>query len=132
MTTTAMTRLATAPVYAVLPAEDLERARGFYEDVLGLSVDTTIGPGAFLASAGGGTKIMVYERARTVAEHTVAGFQVDDLDATMTELRGRGVIFEEYDLPGLRTENGIADMDGSRSAWLTDTEGNIIALSERG
>ncbi len=58
-------------------------------------------------------------------------FEVDDLGAMVTELRGRGVIFEEYDLPGLKTENGIAEAEGERRAWFKDTEGNILAMVQR-
>jgi predicted enzyme related to lactoylglutathione lyase len=130
MTTATTTRLAASPVYAVLPAEDIERARHFYSEVLGLEVSSISEPDYFLVHAGGGTQFMVYKRARTVAEHTVAGFEVDDLDAVMTELRSRGATFEEYDLPGLRTVGGVAEEPGSRSAWLTDTEGNIISIME--
>jgi predicted enzyme related to lactoylglutathione lyase len=129
-TATALTRLAASPVSAVLPAEDVERARHFYSEALGLEVSPLPDPDAFFVHAGGGTRLLVYKRARTVAEHTVAGFEVDDLGAVMTELRGRGVMFEEYDLPGLRTVDGVAEMPDSRTAWFTDSEGNIIAIME--
>ena len=130
MTTATTTRLAASPVYAVLPAEDVERARHFYAEVMGLEVTSTSDSDYFLVHAGAGTQFMVYTRARTVAEHTVAGFEVDDLGAVMAELRGRGVTFEEYDLPGLRTVDGVAEMPDSRSAWFADTEGNIIAITQ--
>ena len=115
----------------MLPAENLERARRFYHDTLGFEIED-IGTGQFLIHAGNGSTILVYERERTKAEHTVAGFLVSDLRATMEEMRSRGVVFEEYDLPGLKTVNGVAEYPGSRSAWFKDPEGNIITVSEMG
>lgn len=128
-TTMHRTALAMAPASAVLPAEDLDRARAFYRDVLGLSIKDYPEDRQFVAEAGSGTHFMVYERARTTAQHTTLGFEVDDLMQTVEELRSRGVRFEEYDMPGIKTENGIARMgDGSMVAWFTDTEGNIISV----
>jgi len=131
MTTSTMTRLSTAPAYAVLPAEDLDRARTFYHDVLGLEVSDVMEGGQFLVSAGSGTKILVYERARTEAHHTVMTFVVDNLKETVSELHGRGIVFEEYNMPGLVTKGGIAEMKGGGSgAWFTDPEGNIINIAQ--
>ena len=127
MTTTA-SRIALAPVYAVLPAEDLARARKFYHETLGFEIDEM--PGQFIFHAGGGTRVLVYERERTRAEHTVAGFMVEDVPSMVSELRSLGVIFEDYDLPGLKTENGVATTPVGRAAWFKDPEGNIIAISE--
>lgn len=128
MTPTTMSRIATATAHAVLPAEDLSRAKHFYHDDLGL--DITEMPGQFLAHAGSGTTFLVYERARTVAEHTAAVFMTDDLRATVDDLRSHGVRFEEYDLPGLKTVDGIAESPTGWSAWFTDTEGNIISVAQ--
>lgn len=75
--------------------------------------------------------MMVYETSASAGSATQAGFTVDDFDATISELRGRGVTFEEYDMPGLKTVNGVADYDGTKSAWFKDTEGNTIAISEK-
>src|SRR5512135_296165 len=97
------TRLATAPVSAVVPASDIERARKFYHEKLGLDVDEFPG-GMFMAHAGEGTMLLAYETEAT-SHATVAGFKVDDLEATMAELRQNGVVFEEYDMPGLKTVN---------------------------
>ena len=123
------TRISTARAYPVLPAEDLSRARTFYHDTLGFEVVDMPEMRQFLLHAGDGTGAIVYERGRTKAEHTVATFVVDDLLATMEELRSRGVSFEEYDLPGLKTVNGVANAGGDQSAWFTDTEGNIVSLA---
>lgn len=67
----------------------------------------------------------------TKAEHTALTFEVDDIDREVAELEGRGVRFEDYDLPGLRTERHIAKMDGERAAWFKDTEGNILCIHQR-
>lgn len=129
MTTSTLTRLTTAPAYAVLPAEDIGRAVGFYSGTLGLEV-SDVSDSEFYIHSGSGTKVMVYRRARTVAEHTVLTFPVEDLRATVAELRGRGVVFEEYSLPGLVTHDGIAEDERTLAAWFKDTEGNIINIMQ--
>jgi predicted enzyme related to lactoylglutathione lyase len=116
-------------VSAVLPAVDLNRAKQFYTARLGLSVEWER-PAGVLFAAGQGTSIFMYQRAATRAEHTVASFWVDDIEAEMADLRKRGVTFEEYDVPGLKTVHGIAAMSPDKSAWFKDTEGNIIALTQ--
>jgi catechol-2,3-dioxygenase len=123
-------RISLAPVVAVLPAESLSRARSFYHDTLGFEVRDMPELGQFVLEAGGGTRILVYERERTRAEHTVAGFVVDDVESMVEELRGLGVVFEDYDLPGLKTVGGIASTPVGKAAWFTDPEGNIISISE--
>src|SRR5688500_7821613 len=120
-------KLSDAPVCAVLPAEDIKRAKKFWTEKIGLTVENEMSStGDLVLSAGKGTKIYMYERARTKAEHNVAGFDVDDLEKTMEELRAKGVKFEEYDFPGLKTVNGIATDGDWKAAWFTDTEGNIV------
>lgn len=121
--------LGNAPVCAVLPAEDIDRAKKFYTEKIGLTIEKDMGSDVVF-TAGEGTKIYMYKRARTKAEHTVAGFMVADLEQTMKELRGNGVKFEEYDFPGLKTVNGIATWENGKSAWFTDPEGNIVAINE--
>ncbi len=123
--------LANSRVSAILPAENLTRARKFYEEVLGLKVkDEDLGEGHVMYEAGQGTMLVVYERGRTKAEHTAAGFWVDNLEETMAGLRTKGLVFEEYDFPGLKTVNGIATIGKTKSAWFKDPEGNIIGLTE--
>ncbi|SRR5450759_483261 len=132
MTTATKTRLSTAPVMPVLPAVDIERAKSFYGETLGLEIEERAEmPGYFTVHAGSGSSILVYQRERTKAEHTVAGFLVQEIESVVRELRERGVVFEEYDLPGMKTVGGIADLGpGGKSAWFTDSEGNIVAISE--
>lgn len=117
-----------------LPVVDLKRAVDFYEKTLGLKrvemdADDPSFPSATF-EAGKGTQIYLYQRGPTKADHTVLSFVVDDLDKEMTDLRSRGVVFEEYDMPGLKTVNGVASVNSWRSAWFKDTEGNIIAIGE--
>ncbi|HTZ87204.1 MAG TPA: VOC family protein [Solirubrobacteraceae bacterium] len=108
---------------------DLQRAREFYER-LGLTVSAQASTGIFM-SAGAGTIFPLLHRADfTPPSHTIAAFQVEDLRATIEGLRARGVLFEEYDTAGLRTEDGIADMGAYRAAWLKDPDGNYIGLHE--
>lgn len=120
------TKLVTSPIYAVLPAEDLSRAKEFWTDKIGFEFRE--GPGGIIGMAGDGTGVFIYERERTKAEHTVATFVVPDVESSVSELRGRGVVFEEY--PELSTVDGIVTYpDGSKAAWFTDTEGNIISIA---
>ena len=119
---------------AVLRAEDFGRARDYYTNVLGLEEVATPGvtrQGMFLA--GDGTALSIYERPGMPApQNTTLAFAVpaDRFDAVLAELRGRGVKFEDYDMPeiGLKTENGVADMGGSKMAWFLDSEGNIASI----
>jgi len=113
---------------ATIPAENLQRAAKFYKDVLGLKPGEAR-EGAASFEAGGGSTIFIYERARTKAEHTAITFLVDDVEATVKALIAKGVKFEQYDMPGIKTnELGIADIGGMSAAWLTDPEGYILAI----
>ncbi|TFD08330.1 VOC family protein [Cryobacterium sp. TMT1-2-2] len=116
--------------YSVLPARDLARARRFYRDVLGMEPDEERVEG-LLYRTPKGAAIMVYETENAgTAANTAIGFDTDDIEAEVAVLRGRGVTFEEYDFPGLKTENGIATTSADRAAWFKDTEGNIICVSQ--
>ena len=122
--------LSDSEIYAVLPASDLGRARGFYKDKLGLDPAEERPEGAIYESKGGG-KFLLYEtQFAGTAQNTAMNWVVNDLDAEMADLRSRGVEFEEYDFPGLKTENGVAKYEEGRGAWFKDSEGNILALSE--
>lgn len=114
---------------AVLPASDLERARRFWSDVFGLTpVRNDIGADFYVV---GGVPVLVYEtQFAGTAQNTSFGLFTDDLDRDMAALRERGVTFNDYDLPGLKTENGVVDMDGERGAWFNDSEGNIISIAQ--
>lgn len=121
-----------AQVIPTLPATDLDRARKFYTEKLGLKETKDQIPGGIGFDCGQGTMLYIYQRPPVKVEHTVASFTVEDLEQEMKELRARGVVFEEYDqpMPGLKTVNGIADIGDWRAAWFKDSEGNILALGE--
>ena len=125
--------LANSRVAAILPAVDLERAKEFYEKKLGLRpIDAPVAGAMF--EGGQGTMLALYPRdTPTKADHTVAGWVVDDIEAVVDALRKRGVVFEQYDMPGMKTdERGIATLGPGKSAWFKDTEGNILSIFEVG
>ena len=130
-----MTLLGGFPVAGVVRADDIVRAKRFYLDVLGLSESdgSEDVPGEVMLAAGNGTSVVLYERPGMPAPgNTVLGFGVpkEEFDKVMSELKGRGVSFEEYDIPeiGLRTVGGVAGMNGGRAAWFKDTEGNTLNI----
>jgi catechol 2,3-dioxygenase-like lactoylglutathione lyase family enzyme len=114
---------------ATLPASDIERARRFWHDVFGLDpVRQDVGGDFYVI---GGVGVLVYE-SQFAGTNKATAFSImsDDLDRDMTALRVKGVMFHEYDLPDIKTENGVVDMEGERGAWFDDSEGNIIALAQ--
>jgi catechol 2,3-dioxygenase-like lactoylglutathione lyase family enzyme len=117
-------------VHTTLPVADLARARTFYENVLGLSASVELPSGVFYA-CGAGTRFAV-SRSEGVASgaHTQMAFVVDDVVTEVRELRSQGVVFEEYDLPGLETVDGIADKGTLKAAWFRDSEGNLLAIMQ--
>lgn len=119
-----------ARAYSVLPASDLQRAVRYWKDTFDLDPVMTDETGVLFEIAGG--RVLVYEtQFAGTARNTAFGIDTDDLDASMSELRSRGVEFADYDMPGLKTVDGVAEIDGMRSAWFTDSEGNILAVGER-
>ena len=117
-------------VFASIPAADIERARAWYEEKLGLTPTQSM-PDGNIYQCGGGTAFLLYQtQFAGTGKHTVAGWNVDDLDKQMAELRARGVTFEDYDMPGLKTVDGVADYEGMRSAWFKDSEDNILNVGE--
>jgi predicted enzyme related to lactoylglutathione lyase len=125
--------LANALVCATIPTTDLGRAKSFYGETLGLPEGRLGVEGGVFYAAGEGTMFRVYERpaGHTPAPHTVAVFLVEDLDEEMSQLRSRGVSFEEYDLPNLKTANGVySDSSGFKGSWVKDPDGNIIGLTQ--
>lgn len=116
--------------YPTLPASDLDRARQFYEKKLGFElVDGGVVPDGVFYEVGDHA-LFLYKTEAPRGGNTALSFVVDDLETEMRELRDRGIEFEEYDLPGLKTENGIAEWDGMRAAWFKDSEGNILNLEQ--
>lgn len=130
---------------ANLPVKDLSRARRFYEETLGFAesginpaggVDL-IGDGGerhprkatVYYQAGGGTVVQLYETDVEPPASTVVGFLVRDFDAEIADLRQRGVAFEEYDFPEMKTENGVySDPSGFRASWFKDPDGNVLGV----
>jgi catechol 2,3-dioxygenase-like lactoylglutathione lyase family enzyme len=120
-----------------VPAQDLDRARAFYSEKLGLEpAEEREGGLRYVCAAG---EFALFESAGAASgDYTQMAWEVDDIEATVRELRSRGVVFEEYDLPGLRTVEGIADIEGNypskgsgeRGAWFRDSEGNMLGLGQ--
>ena len=116
------------PIYATLPASDIGRAKKFYEETLGLSIFEEREDGIFF-EAGGGTRVFVYpSQFAGTNQATAATWEVDDIEKVVGALRDAGVTFEEYDFPGLKTENGIATTPNFKGAWFKDPEGNILSV----
>jgi catechol 2,3-dioxygenase-like lactoylglutathione lyase family enzyme len=117
-------------VHATIPTADLSAARAFYEGVLGF-VPRQVLETAVLYDAGAGSVFAVSRSSgKASGSHTQMAFTTTDIEADVGELRGRGVRFEEYDYPTLRTVDGIAHLGTSRAAWFRDPEGNTIGLIE--
>ena len=108
---------------------DMARARAFYEGRLGLEFVHEAGYYVFLR-AGASQLALVARASVTPPASTLCAFEVDDLDRTVSRLRERGVVFEEYDFPGFKTVGGIANLPGERGAWFKDSEGNILAIGQ--
>ncbi len=122
--------LANSPVCACIIANDLEAAKKFYSEKLGLKEVPSDDPGGILFEAGEGSKIYVYKSSFHKPENTVAAFKVADVVAAVNELKGNGVTFESYDMDPIKTdENNIAHMGDLQAAWFKDPEGNILGLS---
>ena len=120
-----------------LPAQDLKRAKAFYAETLGLEpTEERAGGLRYVCAAG---EFALFESSGAASgDHTQMGWEVEDIDATVRELRVRGVVFEEYDLPGLKTIEGIAVIEGNypskgrgeRGAWFRDSEGNMLGIGQ--
>ena len=125
--------LANATAVATLTASDVDRAKAFWTDKLGLTLDPEQGdPGGVVLEAGGGSKVFIYNSGAPKATNTVVSFKVDDVLATVNELKRKGVQFESYDMPEIKTdENNIATWEEKyHAAWFKDSEGNIICVGD--
>ena len=124
--------LSDCSVQALMAVSDLDRARRFYEHQLGL-VPGDEEEEAVRYPCADGTGVLVYLSAENAGKSpaTLAGWFVDDLDQTMAELASQDVAFQQYDQPGLKTdERGVFDAGRFRAAWTKDPDGNTIALTE--
>jgi catechol 2,3-dioxygenase-like lactoylglutathione lyase family enzyme len=123
--------LGSARIGANVPVSSLDEAIAFYEGKLGLPLFERGKEQPYARFTGAGeTKLGIYEsKTAGQAKHTLASFVVDDVRATVDALKANGVIFEEYDLPGMKTENGVATVGDTRVAWLKDPDGNILEIA---
>jgi predicted enzyme related to lactoylglutathione lyase len=120
--------LKNSPVVPYIPASDIARARKFYEDKVGLVAREEIADGV-VYECGNGSWIFLYQSGGAgTSKASQAFWQVADVEAEVRELRAKGVVFEEYDMPGLKTVDGIARAGDSKAAWFKDSEGNIMAI----
>jgi catechol 2,3-dioxygenase-like lactoylglutathione lyase family enzyme len=131
------TMLADSQVATRLPVKNLERARKFYSEKLGLE-PVEERPGGLCYRCGVGYFALFESAGATSGTHTQMAWEVVDIEATVAMLRARGVVFDEYDLPGLKTVNGIAEIEGNypskgvgeRGAWFRDSEGNLLGIGQ--
>ncbi len=129
--------LTTAKAVTRLPAQDLDRARAFYSEKLGLEPDAER-PGGIRYRCGDTQFVVFQSTGAASGESTQMGFEVEDARATMAALKERGVVFEEYDVPGLRTVDGVAEVEGNYpdkgsgelGGWFKDSEGNLLGLGQ--
>jgi len=130
--------LASGGVATRLPAQDLERARAFYAEKLGLA-PIEERPGGLLYRCARGEFAMFQTDGAASGSHTQMAWEVDDIDAAVSQLKARGVVFENYAVPDLTTVDGIAEVAGNypskggigeRAAWFKDSEGNLLAIGQ--
>ena len=123
--------LQNSPLYAYIPAKDVPRARRFYEDKLGFKPREEVA-GGVVYEFGKGTAAFLYPTPNAGTSRASQAFwDVEDIEREVAELKKRGVKFEDYDMPGMKTENGIFTGGGARAAWFKDSEGNILAVIEQ-
>jgi predicted enzyme related to lactoylglutathione lyase len=123
--------LKNAPIMPYIPVADVARARKFYEEKVGLKPKQEYA-GGVVYDCGNGSSVFMYPSAGAgTSKASTAFWAVPDVDAEVAELKARGVTFEEYDMPGIQMKNGIATGGGAKTAWFKDTEGNVLAVSQR-
>lgn len=124
--------LSNSPVGCALPAKDMERAKAFYKEKLDLS-PVEEGPDGLFYECGDKTGFFLFTSGgESRGDFTQMGFMVTDLRKEVAELKEHGLEFEHYDMPGLKTDaDGVAEMEGELAAWFKDSEGNMIALTQR-
>lgn len=123
--------LTNSSVTSTLVTTDLEKTKDFYGNKLGLKEDPSMtDENGVLYQAGSGTSLYLYKRLNPpVADHTLVSFRVDNLEGEIAELSQKGIVFEHYDMPGLKTDDrGIATIGPAKSAWFKDPDGNILSL----
>jgi catechol 2,3-dioxygenase-like lactoylglutathione lyase family enzyme len=123
--------ISSAAVTSILPVSDVDRARRFYVEALGLPDEGQAPDGNHLLSlSGGNTLALMTAEEGAQTGHTVLSFEVQDIGAEIRELESRGVTFDDYDLPGLKTVEHVCVIGSDKAAWFRDTEGNILCLHQ--
>ena len=116
--------------HATIPARDMDRARKFYTETLGFKAEQY--PGGLMMHCKDSWFLVYPTMAAGTAEHTLGGWGTDHIEQEVKDLRARGIVFEEYDMPGLKTVNGIANIGPDKAAWFKDSEGNILGVIQMG
>jgi catechol 2,3-dioxygenase-like lactoylglutathione lyase family enzyme len=117
-----------SPLYAYIPAKDVDRARQFYEGKLGFRPKEETAGGVVYEFADH-TACFLYPTPNAgTSKASQAFWHVDDIEREVAELKRRGVVFESYDMPGEKSASGVVTAGGAKAAWFKDTEGNIMAL----
>ena len=122
--------LSDSSVTTMLPVKDMDRARAFYEGSLGLQPGGFKPDGKFVYRVGGSTLALFPKPEGTKADHTAISFRVHDIAASIESLKRKGVAFEDYDFPGLKTVNHVCVLGAEKAAWFKDPEGNYLCLHE--
>lgn len=122
--------LSDSSVTTMLPVKDMTRARAFYEGCLGLEPGGLKPDGKFVYAVGGSTLALFPKAEGTKADHTAISFRVADIGAAIAELKRAGVVFEDYDFPGLKTVDHVCVLGAEKAAWFKDTEGNYLCIHE--
>ena len=117
-------------ITCMLPVKDLERARRFYGEQLGLEAIGAKPDGKYVYRCGGTELALFPKPGGTKAEHTAVSFQVKDIVAAIRALEASGVVFADYDLPGFKTVEHVCVLGSEKAAWFQDPEGNILCLHE--
>ena len=119
-------------VAMMLPVTDVDRARTFYSESLGLDYSGTNDEGSAMYALDGGSSLVLLPRPDShPSESTAMSFDVDDITSEIGDLEGRGVVFEDYDLPELKTVDHVAVMGSEKAAWFKDPDGNVLCLHQQ-
>jgi catechol 2,3-dioxygenase-like lactoylglutathione lyase family enzyme len=119
-----------APVLTILPVKDMDRARDFYVNKLGLEAEGPTADGKFVLRMNGAKLALIPKPEGTKAEHTALGFEVDDVAAEIKSLEQRGVVFHDYEFPSFLTVDHMVVLGTDKVAWFSDTENNILCIHQ--
>lgn len=126
-----MSTLTRAAVTTILPVRDMVRARDFYENKLGLEPRGFAADGNYVFACGGDAHIALITKPEgTRAEHTALSFEVRGIERVIAELKAKGIVFEDFDFPDLKTVNQVCVLGSDKAAWFKDSEGNYLCVHE--